>query len=160
MHAWELMTPTAMNCLPTTSCAVIAQVMRRRRSGFVVIVDGVKTRQVVGVVTARDIVRLLVRLDEPASRIAVSRCMTRAPATIPSGADLKLAVQVMKETAVSRLPVLDAGKLVGVLALSDMALASRQQWAYVGAQVSEEHITDVVAAIASARGVAQARGRR
>ena len=160
MHIWELMTGTTKVVVSGTSCATVGAIMRRRRCGFVAIVDSPTTKRVTGVVTARDILLQLVRLDRPASQVAVKLCMTKAPATISSEADLKDAVRVMKEEAVSRLPVIDNGKLVGVLALQDIALAARRQWAYVGPQVTEQHVTEIIEAIAVAREQHQGKPRR
>ncbi len=125
--------------------------MRRRQRGFLPVVDSLTTKRVIGVVTARDILLHLVRLNRPASQVTVKVCMTAAPTTISSEADLEDAVRVMKEAALHRLPVVDRGKLVGVLSLQDIALSVRRQWAYVGPHVTEQHVTEIIEAIAVAR---------
>ena len=151
MHIHECMTMNAKACVPEQSCAIASEFMRRRRCGFVPIVDGPRTKRVVGVVTDRDIVRQLVRSDLPASRVALKACMTPAPTMIAAEAPLEEAVRVMKQAAVRRLPVIDDGKLVGVLSLQDIALAVRRQWAYIGPHVTEQHVTEILEAIAVAR---------
>jgi len=145
------MTTNAKACVPEQSCATAGAIMRRRRCGFLPIVKSQKTKQVIGVLTDRDIMLHLVRLNRPASRVSVKVCMTDAPTTISSEADLEDAVRVMKGAALRRLPVVDRGKLVGVLSLQDIALAARRQWAYVGPHINEQHVTEILEAIAVAR---------
>ena len=151
MHIRECMTTNAKACVPEQSCATAGVIMRRRHCGFLPIVKSQKTKQVIGVLTDRDIMLHLVRLNRPASRVSVKVCMTDAPTTISSEADLEDAVRVMKGTALRRLPVVDRGKLVGVLSLQDIALAARRQWAYVGPHINEQHVTEILEAIAVAR---------
>ncbi|MBI3321074.1 MAG: CBS domain-containing protein [Candidatus Omnitrophica bacterium] len=151
MQIRELMTPNAKACVPEDSCVVAGTIMRRHKCGFVSIVDSQRTKRVIGVVTTRDIVLCLVRLGRAASRVTMKACMTTTPETIASEASLEEAVRVMKKAAVTRLPVIERGKFVGVLSLQDIALAARRQWAYVGSSISEQHVTEILEAIAVAR---------
>ncbi len=159
MKIRECMSTDAKMCVAESSCAATGETMRRRQRGFMPIVDNMKTKRLVGVVTDRDIMLHLIR--HPSARdTAVQTCMTKAPTTISSDADLEEAVRVMKRAAVRRLPVVDGGKLVGVLSLQDIALAVRRQWAYVGPRVSEHHVTAIIEAIAVARERQKAGPRR
>ena len=160
MQVWEFMTADVKACVPEHSCAIAGDIMRRRRCGLVPVVDSLTSKRVTGVVTARDILFHLVRLDRPAGRVTVEICMTRAPKIISSEADLKDAIRIMREAAVWRLPVIDNGKLVGVLSLQDIALAARRQWAYVGPHVTDQHVTEILEAIAVAREELPVRSRR
>jgi CBS domain-containing protein len=144
------MTAQAKACVPEDSCATAGEIMRRHRYGFLPIVNSQKAKQVIGVLTDRDIASHLVRLDRPASQVSVKACMTDAPTTIASDADLAEAVRIMKKAAVRRLPVVERGKLVGVLSLQDIALAARRQWAYVGPHINEENVIEILEAIAVA----------
>ena len=148
MQIREFMGTQAKACVPEDSCAAAAAIMRRCKSGFVPIVDTHKTRRVIGVVTARDMMLQLVRLDRSARQVAVKVCMTSAPETISAEASLEEAARVMKSAAVPRLPVVERGRLVGVVSLQDMALAARRQWAYVGQHVTEQQVTEILEAIA------------
>ena len=150
MRIREFMTTNAKACVPEDSCATAGTIMRRRRCGFLPIVKSQRTKQVIGVLTDRDIMLHMVRMDRSASRVSVKVCMTDAPTTISSEANLEDAVRVMKEAALRRLPVVERGKLVGVLSLQDIALAARRQWAYVGSHVTEQHVTEILEAIAVA----------
>lgn len=151
MQIREFMSTNVKVCVPESSCAKAGEIMRRHQRGFLSIVDSLTTRRVVGMVTDRDIMLHLVHLDLPASEVAVRVCMTAPPTMISAEADLEVAVGVMKKEALYRLPVVDQGRLVGVLSLEDVALAARRQWAYVGAHINEQHVTEILEAIAVAR---------
>lgn len=151
MHIREFMSTNVKVCVPESSCAKAGKLMRRYQRGFLAIVDSLKTRRVIGMVTDRDIMLHLVHLDLPASEVTVKACMTGAPTMISVEADLEVAVGVMKKEALYRLPVIDDGRLVGMLSLEDVALAARRQWAYVGSHINEQHVTEVLEAIAVAQ---------
>ena len=150
MHIREFMSTNVKVCVPGSSCAKAGGMMRRNQRGFLLVVDSLKSRRVIGMVTDRDIMLYLIHLDVPASQVAVNVCMTGAPLMISAEAELDVAVRVMKKEALYRLPVLDDGKLVGLLSLEDLALAARRQWAYVGPQLNE-HVTEILESIAVAR---------
>ncbi len=154
MKVSECMTTATSVCIAENSCAAAGEIMRRSQSGFMPVVDSLKTKRVVGVVTDRDLMLHLVR-QPPARHIPVKICMTKAPALISADADLEEAIQVMKRAAVPQLPVVNDGILVGVLSLLDIALAVRRQWAYVGPNITDHRVTEIIEAIAVARAVAQ-----
>jgi acetoin utilization protein AcuB len=52
----------------------------------------------------------------------ISRYMTRQPWTIERGATLTAAHQLMRSHAIRHLPVMDAGKLVGIVSERDLHL--------------------------------------
>ena len=160
MQTREFMATNVKVCVPESSCAKAGEIMRRHQRGFLSIVDSLKTRRVVGVVTDRDIMLHLVHLDLPASEVAVKACMRGAPPMISPEADLEVAVRVMKEEALYQLPVIEQGRLVGMLSLEDIALAIRRQWAYVSSHVTEQNVAEIIGAIAVARERKQGNSRR
>ena len=160
MHIREFMSTNVKVCVPESSCLKAGDIMRRYERGFLLIVDHLKRRRVVGMVTDRDIMLHLIHLDIPASKVAVKACMTSAPTMISAEADLGVAIGVMKKEALYRLPVLDDGKLVGVISLEEIAMAARRQWAYVGPHANEQHVTEILEAIAVARERHQVTARR
>jgi CBS domain-containing protein len=151
MRVRELMTPDPEACLPTESCAAAGAIMARRRCGYVPVVDSQAARRVVGVVTDRDLALHLVRTDRPASQAPVEACMTRKPKTVGPDAELEEAATLMESLAVHRLPVVEGGRLVGVLSLKDIARQARKQWARSGPNVPERQMTEILEAIAAAR---------
>ncbi len=159
MQIRECMTTNAKACVPEDSCAAVGEMMRRRQCGFLPVVDSQTTKRVTGVVTDRAIMLHLVHQDLPASEVAVKACIMGVPPMISPEADLEVAIRVMKKEAVDRLPVIDKGRLVGVLSLQDIALAARRQWAYVGPGVTEQSVMEILEAIAIALERSKGRSR-
>ncbi len=73
-----------------------------------------------GIVTKGDILRkaLLKSLDPVKTK--VGQVMTSSPITIEASATLEEAAKIMTERHVSKLPVLDAGILVGLISATDI----------------------------------------
>ncbi|MBI4597730.1 MAG: CBS domain-containing protein [Candidatus Omnitrophica bacterium] len=151
MQVRELMTANPEACCPFDTCDLVGEIMRRRRCGFVPVVDSQTTKQVVGVVTDRDIALFLTKTPTLANQVRVEACMSRDPKVIAPDADLREAAQAMEQCAVHRLPVVDGGRLVGVLSLNDIALAARKEWSRTGVHLAEQQMKDVLEAIAAAQ---------
>jgi CBS domain-containing protein len=151
MEVRELMTTEPAACLAGDSCRTAGELMRSRRCGFLPVVENHEGRRVIGVVTDRDIALHLTQADVPASRAPVKACMTANPRTVAPQTELEEAARAMEELAVHRLPVVEGGRLVGVLSVKDIALAARRQWARAGPNIPARQMTEIVEAIAAAR---------
>ena len=150
MWVRELMTEEPALCVPTDSCVAAGAIMRVRRCGFVPVVEHQATKRLVGVVTDRDLAMYLTHTDQPASQVRVEACMSRCPRTIGPDEELTAAAAVMEAAAVHRLPVVENGRVVGVLSIDDIAKAARKEWAGVGPHLAERQLSDIVEAIATA----------
>ncbi len=97
-----------------------AQIMRQEDVGSVMVVnDG---EEVVGILTDRDIVvRGLVDGNNPATTLVGDVCSKQLNVLKPNST-VEEAVQLMRENSVRRLPVMDNGKVVGVISIGDLAL--------------------------------------
>jgi CBS domain-containing membrane protein len=100
-------------------------IMRLGRIRHLPVVSG---ERVVGIVSERDLLRAavssLLQLGFAAERewlakISVQAVMTPKVFTIPSSASLRSAVKIMTEKRIGCLPVVDDGRLVGLLSESD-----------------------------------------
>ncbi|MBI4597726.1 MAG: CBS domain-containing protein [Candidatus Omnitrophica bacterium] len=151
MHIRELMTAEPEACLATESCAVVIGIMRRRNCGFVPVVDSHATKKIVGVVTDRDIALALGEANKLSSEVRVAECMMKRVKTIAPDATLEEAAKLMEQFAIHRLPVVEHGRLIGVLSLKDIAVAADKQWAYSESRTAEQKLGEIVEAIASAR---------
>jgi CBS domain-containing protein len=151
MHIRELMTAEPEACLAGDSCAAAVSIMRRRNCGFVPIVDSHAAKRVIGVVTDRDIALLFERNNLPANQVPVKECMATDVKTIAPSANLSEAAKLMEQFAIHRLPVVENGRLVGVLSLKDIAVAADKRWAYPESNTAEQKLGEIVEAIASAR---------
>jgi len=115
----ELMTPDPISLPQNASILDAAQQMRDASIGSVVVLDG---QTVCGIVTDRDIVvRGVASRRDPGSTTLADIC-SRELTTLSPEDRIGTAVQLMREHAVRRLPVVKQGRAVGILTLGDLAI--------------------------------------
>lgn len=115
----DLMNKKPPKLPPGATLADALDTMAREKNRHVVVVDGA---QVVGIVSDRD----LAMFYDPAGmtrerwqKSTVGQLMTPNPISVGSGADLAEAAKMLLKHAVSALPVVDNGGLVGILSEKD-----------------------------------------
>ncbi|MGW1956010.1 CBS domain-containing protein [Streptomyces sp. NPDC001920] len=114
----DVMTPGVVAVRPGASLVEAAQLMRTQDIGDVVVADG---QRIVGVLTDRDItVRAVADGADPLT-VSVQSVCTPDPVMIGPGERVSLAVSLMREHHVRRLPVVENGLPVGVVTLGDLA---------------------------------------
>lgn len=119
----EIMTPRPVTVPPQTPISDAAQLMRDMQVGDVLVADGDALR---GVLTDRDVAVRAVAEQRPYQTPAAAIC-TPAAVTCSPFDDVERAVVLMREHALRRLPVVDDGRLVGVLSLGDLAIELDQR---------------------------------
>lgn len=92
------------------------RLMRERGTGSALVVDIKKHLR--GIFTGRDAVRLLARAKDASSTL-LARAMTRNPTTISPSDSAIDALRAMAEGGFRHLPVVDDGKIYGVVSLRD-----------------------------------------
>jgi CBS domain-containing protein len=97
-----------------------AEKMSRYWMGSVIIVEGSK---VVGIVTERDILSKLVLLGKNPSNIKIKDIMSKNVITIEEDKTIEDAVKLMKANDIKKLPVMNKGKLTGVITTTDIITA-------------------------------------
>ncbi|MBP3314105.1 MAG: CBS domain-containing protein [Oscillospiraceae bacterium] len=103
------------------SVSSAARLMARRNVGFLPVCQG---GALMGVVTDRDLLLRCVAAGEDPNVTPVSRVMTGRVLTASPKEELYLASRRMAQAQVRRLPVVENGRLLGMVALSDV---SRQE---------------------------------
>jgi CBS domain-containing protein len=117
MNVRDVMTENPRTASPTDSIQTVAQIMRDEDTGVVPLVDN---GRLAGVVTDRDIVVRCVaegKFNAKAIDAASDDVVTAEPDM--STAD---AAELMSDHQIRRLPVVEGGKLVGILSLGDIAV--------------------------------------
>jgi CBS domain-containing protein len=106
--------------IPSTSTIHDAALkMKGDGVGSVLVVDeGMKLK---GIVTDRDIALAVAADDKDPTKTFINNIMTGEPEIISSDADMENALSVMKRKNIRRLPVIENGKLVGLLSTADLA---------------------------------------
>ena len=77
--------------------------------------------KVVGFITDRDIVIRCVANGEKCINTDVSKVMQKHVIKTTSDTDIDEAIKIMEENQIRRLPVIDNGKIVGILSIGDLA---------------------------------------
>lgn len=92
-------------------------------------------RRLVGLITHRDILRLLVRghSDRNGEAVSVRQIMKTEPVTVAPSTETVEAIELMRRHRVGCLPVVEGGVLVGIITAKDFLDAS--------ARLFEESIT-------------------
>lgn len=90
--------------------------------GALVVVDD--TRKPVGMLSERDVVRTAVK-NEAVFTLTVSQLMTRNLILGTPGDDIGAAGSTMVERRIRHLPVMDGGKLIGIVTIGDILKAQR-----------------------------------
>lgn len=113
------MTKNVMSVKPQTDVTGVAKVMEEINVGAVPVVDNNK---VVGIVTDRDIALRVVAAGKQANAVNAQQIMTKDVISGTSDMDVHEAAQMMADNQIRRLPVVDNGQLVGMVAIGDMAV--------------------------------------
>ena len=122
MKCGDVMTMEVTCCLPTDSLEEVASVMQSEDIGPVPIVDDLETRNLIGIVTDRDIALRAVARGLDARNMPAGEIMTREVVTCAAEDGIQSALDLMARHQVRRLPVVDGGsRLVGIISQADVA---------------------------------------
>ncbi|MEW9697845.1 CBS domain-containing protein [Paenibacillus sp. SI8] len=119
----------------------IALKMKKHDIGFVPVVEG---KKLIGVVTDRD---LVVRgyAEKRSGSTAVDEVITKDIATIEANTSVDEAAKIMAKEQVRRLPVVENGELIGVVAIGDLAVRGNfeNEAGEALSRISSDHKTPV-----------------
>ena len=115
----EVMTRDVVTLPRDASIVEAARLMRDNGIGDVVVTDGERAE---GIVTDRDIViRAVADGKEPGS-VRLDQVVSEDLTAVAPDDSVDRAVQIMRQRAIRRLPVVEAGKPVGIVSLGDLAV--------------------------------------
>ena len=120
MEVKELMNPSVVTIEPTASAALAARLISRHNVGALPVCGA--DRRLRGMVTDRDIVLRCVAAEEDPAQTLVRDIMTRGCASVSPRDDCREATRLMSVQQVRRLPVVEDGRLVGIVSLPEPAL--------------------------------------
>jgi len=101
-----------------TSVKRAAQVMNKHEIGCLIVVKG---RKAVGIVTERDMLKRVVAKAANPQKTKVEEIMSHPLIVVEPDMDLEDAVKLMFEMKIKKLPVVEKGKLVGLISITDIA---------------------------------------
>ena len=103
---------------PAESVASAAALLDSRRVGAMVVVAD--DRSVIGIISERDIVRVLARQGAAALDTPISGCMSRQVIVASLEDHLDDLLERMTDRRIRHLPVLQDGRLAGIISIGDL----------------------------------------
>lgn len=151
MQARELMTADPACCTTDDTLEHAAKLMRENDCGAIPVCESENPGRVVGMVTDRDLaVRGLA--DGRGPDTDVRQCMSSDVHSCAPDSSVDEVEETMARHQIRRVPIIDAdGKLLGIVAQADLALASN-------GDVSDEDVGEVVETISHPTKMTPARG--
>ena len=120
MKIAEVMTSDVMTCRRDDTLADCATMMKELNVGVAPVVD--EDENLIGVITDRDIaIRAVAKGADPKTE-AVGGFMSPSPITIEPDTNVEDTADIMADAQVRRLPVVQDGKMVGIVSLGDLAV--------------------------------------
>ncbi|MEV7994959.1 CBS domain-containing protein [Streptomyces sp. NPDC086077] len=119
-HVSDVMTSAPVTVEPQTSVTAVARMMRDENIGAVLVTEGERLR---GLVSDRDlVVRAMAEGGDPNNTTVADACSADL-VTVGPDDDLRIAVEVMREHSVRRVPVVDEGQHpLGIVSIGDLAI--------------------------------------
>ncbi|HKP19027.1 MAG TPA: CBS domain-containing protein [Gaiellaceae bacterium] len=112
------MTPSPTTVKADQPATEAAKLMREADAGMIPVVDD---GDIFGTVTDRDIVVRVVAAGKDPQSTPVREIASTDPITVEPDQDLNDALELMARHQVRRLPVVEEGRLIGVVAQADLA---------------------------------------
>ena len=116
----EAMKINLLTVKPNTTVKEVAELMKKRRLGNWIVID----KKPLGIITESDILKKVVALDLKASKVKVKDIMTTPIIVINPDVPLEESIKTMGKCNIRRLPVVEKGKLIGILTQKDISRIS------------------------------------
>lgn len=114
----EIMTKDIKVCTPHDSVTSAAKIMRDIECGSVPVCEG---KEVVGIITDRDIVIQCVAEGKDSNSVHCHDCMSTDVVTCTADTDVHECARMMAQHQIRRIPVVENGEIVGIIAIGDLA---------------------------------------
>jgi len=119
MKVRDIMTTSVEAIAPDTDLVAAARRMKELNVGSLPVVN---EGRLIGIITDRDIVIRAVAEGRELLLERVESHLTSGPTTISPDADVQQASELMAREQIRRLPVVEGDRLVGFLAIGDLAV--------------------------------------
>jgi CBS domain-containing protein len=116
MQVGDIMTTGVKTVGRQDTFAEVAKILRDNGISSVVVTEG---EELAGIITERDLVNLVADGVDAVST-AVGDRMTRELATVDPRTDIAEAAQIMAQRRIRHLPIVDKGKLAGIISIRDL----------------------------------------
>ncbi len=109
----------------TATVAQIAEIMGEHRIGAVLVMD--RADQMLGIVSERDVICALASNGANALAMTAGQLMTRALQVVHPQTTVAQAMQMMTDGRFRHIPVMDNGRLAGLISIGDVVKARIMQ---------------------------------
>jgi|SRR6476620_2247126 len=114
----DIMTKSVITVDEITTALVAAKVMTDKGiSSLIVLKEG----NPVGIVSERDFVKKICAKELQASKVSVGEIMSKIQTFAEPNTPIEVAVQRMVNHKIRRLPIIDNGKVIGIITVTDLA---------------------------------------
>lgn len=118
--------PSIVTIGPGASVAELVGVLSKHNVGALVVVDG-DDEQVAGIVSERDVVRRLAEHGADLLGCPVSSIMTTTVTSCAGEDSADRVAETMTERRIRHMPVVDAGRLIGIVSIGDVVVSRIRQ---------------------------------
>ncbi len=124
LHEILLNKGTAVHTIhPTATLDSVARTLVARNCGSLVVTDSDASAPMLGIITERDVLRACAARRAPLDKIRVGEAMT-SDVTVGSPDDsVEEIMGLMTRLRIRHLPVIDGGRLVGIISIGDIVKA-------------------------------------
>lgn len=105
---------------PDDSLFEALRIMSERNVGALVVLEG---ENLVGVISERDYARKIILKGKTSRETRVREVMSENPICVDPDTEVEICMALMTDRRVRHLPVLDRGRLVGVISIGDVVKA-------------------------------------
>lgn len=123
-----------------TTVSKAAKLMKKRRVGAIVVLDGL---ELAGIFTERDALYRVVAEGRDPNGTTVAEVMTRNPSTVHPDSPFENALELMHVGRFRHVPVVDRGRPIGMVSSRDAMGAELEQFMY--ALIVDEQSRDILA---------------
>lgn len=121
---------------PDMTVGAVVEILNANNIGAVLVMDGA---QLVGVFTERDVLRRVVGKHLDPDRTRVGEVMTRDLVVMRPSSTLQDAMTVVAERRFRHLPIVESGKVLGVISAGDL-----NHWLIRNREVDIEQLVDYI----------------
>lgn len=121
------------------------RIMHENNIGCVIVVDknsGNSHEKPIGIITERDVVRVLGRLDSSSMHSPLRKIMSKPLVTISLNSSIKDAIQIMQRKNIRHLVIVDKEKMAGIITDKDIFRAIINNESLVSSLVNDELIRE------------------
>lgn len=108
---------TIHSASPIESAYECAVTMSKMGVGALLVIEHDELK---GIVSERDFLKKIVAMNSDPNTVPVAQVMTKDPITVPPSMTVQEAMCLMTEKRIRHLPVVENGKLLGIISIGDL----------------------------------------